>query len=74
MTLFYFRYHLADIPTSIDPATYRLAVKGAVKTPLELSLSQLKKMPEQVEIVAVNQCSGNGRGYSSPREFWRTAR
>jgi sulfite dehydrogenase (cytochrome) subunit A len=66
---FYFRYHLADIPTSIDPATYRLAVLGAVKSALNLSLSELKSMPGQVEIVAVNQCSGNGRGYSSPRVF-----
>src|SRR5213075_3601538 len=27
---FFVRYHLADIPTNIDPATYRLRVKGAV--------------------------------------------
>ena len=44
-------------------------VKGAVKSPLNLSLSELKSMPDQVEVVAVNQCSGNGRGYSSPRVF-----
>jgi len=66
---FYVRYHLAGLPTSIDSATYRLAVTGAVKTPLELSLGDLKTLPGQVEVVAVNQCSGNGRGYSNPRVF-----
>lgn len=66
---FFVRYHLADIPKSIDPETYRLAVKGAVKTPLSLSLKDLKTMDGQVEIVAVNECTGNSRGYSSPRVF-----
>ncbi|NMM11078.1 MAG: molybdopterin-dependent oxidoreductase [Polaromonas sp.] len=66
---FFVRYHLANIPTSVDPATYRLAVKGLVSTPLSLSLDDLKGLAEPVEIVAVNQCSGNSRGYSSPRVF-----
>ena len=66
---FFVRYHLAGIPTSIDPATYRLKVKGAVNKPLSLSLAELKKMDGQVEIVAVNECTGNSRGYFSPRVF-----
>ena len=66
---FFVRYHLADFPRSVDPATYRLAVKGHVKQPLELSLAELKSMAEPVEVVAVNQCSGNSRGFSSPRVF-----
>ena len=66
---FFVRYHLADIPISIDPDTYRLEVRGAVSSPLNLSLAELKSMPGQVEIVAVNQCTGNSRGYSSPRVF-----
>ena len=66
---FFVRYHLADFPTSIDPDTYRLTIKGAVKAPLSLSLAELKVIAEQVEVVAVNQCSGNSRGYSSPRVF-----
>lgn len=65
---FFVRYHLADIPTSIDPETYRLSVGGAVNTPLNLSLADIKSMP-QVEIVAVNECTGNSRGYFSPRVF-----
>jgi DMSO/TMAO reductase YedYZ molybdopterin-dependent catalytic subunit len=66
---FFVRYHLADIPLSIDPDTYRLAVRGAVKTPLSLSLAELKSLGTPVEVVAVNQCSGNSRGFSSPRVF-----
>lgn len=66
---FFVRYHLAGIPTSIDPDTYRLAVKGAVSKTLNLSLAELKSMPGRVEIIAVNECTGNSRGYSSPRVF-----
>ncbi|ANJ73208.1 molybdopterin-dependent oxidoreductase [Ralstonia insidiosa] len=64
---FFVRYHWAGIPTSIDPATYRLQVGGNVNTPLDLSLADLKALGEAREIVAVNQCSGNGRGYFQPR-------
>jgi len=66
---FFVRYHLANIPTSINPDTYRLSVTGHVKTPLNLSLDELKALTPAEEIVAVNQCSGNSRGYSSPRVF-----
>lgn len=64
---FFVRYHLADIPLQIDPHSYRLAVGGAVAQPLSLSLDALKKNFPPVEIVAVNQCSGNSRGYVEPR-------
>lgn len=63
---FFVRYHLADIPLEIDPAGFRLAIKGAVKTPLSLSLDELRKVGS-TELVAVNQCSGNGRGFFEPR-------
>ena len=66
---FFVRYHLANIPLSVDPATYRLTVKGKVNMALNLSLAELKALAEPVEVVAVNQCSGNSRGYSSPRVF-----
>jgi sulfite dehydrogenase len=42
---FFVRYHLADIPLSIDPDTFRLDVKGLVEHPLSLSLADLKAMP-----------------------------
>ncbi len=64
---FFVRYHLANIPTEIDPATFRLRVHGKVATPLELSLDDLRQMGGGVEFLAVNQCSGNSRGYFSPR-------
>ena len=64
---FYVRYHLAGLPTDgIDPNTYRLAVKGMVTTPLSLSLAEIRAMPA-TELVAVSQCSGNGRGFFEPR-------
>ena len=53
-------------PALIDPDTFRLEVKGKVNSPLMLTLEDLKRF-EPVEVVAVNQCSGNGRGFSNPR-------
>jgi len=64
---FFVRYHLSQIPTSIDQEQFNLEIKGRVNSPLKLSLGDLKKNFEAVEIVAVNQCSGNGRGFSNPR-------
>ncbi|SFG65844.1 molybdopterin-dependent oxidoreductase [Methylobacterium gossipiicola] len=63
---FFVRYHLADIPTEIDRETYRVAIKGHVEREVSLSLADLKAMPT-TEIVAVNQCSGNSRGFFTPR-------
>ena len=63
---FFVRYHLAGIPTTIDPATFRIAVKGRVATALTLSVDDLKKR-DAIEYPAVNQCSGNSRGFFEPR-------
>ena len=63
---FFVRYHLAGIPLEIDPDTFTVEVKGKVDKPLKLSLAELKRMPS-VEIAAVNQCSGNSRGFFEPR-------
>lgn len=64
---FFVRYHWAGIPTSIDPQSYRLKVGGNVNTPLELSLDEIRRLGDAVELVAVNQCSGNSRGLFTPR-------
>jgi sulfite dehydrogenase len=64
---FFVRYHLAGIPTAIDPEEFRVEVKGRVNSPLSLSLNDLKKNFESVELIAVNQCSGNSRGFFEPR-------
>lgn len=63
---FFVRYHLADIPLSIDPETYRIEIKGKVDRQTSVSLADLKAM-DGVELVAVNQCSGNSRGLVEPR-------
>jgi DMSO/TMAO reductase YedYZ molybdopterin-dependent catalytic subunit len=63
---FYVRWHWAVIPTSVDADAFRLAVRGHVNQALSLSIGDLLKMP-RVELAAVNQCSGNSRGFFSPR-------
>src|SRR5215475_4864822 len=63
---FFVRYHLSDLPLNIDPDNFTLEVKGKVDKPLKLSLRQIRKL-KAVELVAVNQCSGNSRGFSDPR-------
>jgi DMSO/TMAO reductase YedYZ molybdopterin-dependent catalytic subunit len=64
---FFVRYHLSQVPTAIDPDKFNLAVKGKVNSPVNLSLAELKTEFEPAEVVAVNQCSGNSRGFSTPR-------
>ncbi|HQR24307.1 MAG TPA: molybdopterin-dependent oxidoreductase, partial [Steroidobacteraceae bacterium] len=55
---FFVRWHLASIP-EIDPAAWRLSIGGdAASAPYELTLAQLQNDFEQVEVVAVCQCSG----------------
>jgi sulfite dehydrogenase (cytochrome) subunit A len=63
---FFVRYHLANIPYDIDPDKFTLEVKGKVDHPLKLSLKDVRKLGA-VELVAVNQCSGNSRGFFEPR-------
>jgi DMSO/TMAO reductase YedYZ molybdopterin-dependent catalytic subunit len=63
---FFVRYHLSEIPYDLDPNGFTLEVKGKVDRPLRLSLAELRKLPT-VELVAVNQCSGNSRGFFEPR-------
>jgi len=64
---FFVRYHLAGIPDEIDPAQWRLTVGGdGVARPVQLTLNDLRKDFEAVELAAVCQCSGNRRGFSNP--------
>ena len=64
---FFVRYHLAKIPTWVDLDAYRLKIDGKIESALSLSLAELKSGFEPVEIVAVNQCAGNGRAFFEPR-------
>lgn len=64
---FFVRYHLSGLPDAIDPERFRLAIGGHVETPLRLSLASLKRDFPLTEVTAVNQCSGNSRGFFEPR-------
>jgi DMSO/TMAO reductase YedYZ molybdopterin-dependent catalytic subunit len=63
---FFVRWHWALIPTQVEVRTFRLAMRGHVNQSLSLSLDDLMTLP-RVELVAINQCSGNSRGYFQPR-------
>jgi DMSO/TMAO reductase YedYZ molybdopterin-dependent catalytic subunit len=63
---FFVRWHWALIPQEIDVASFKVAVRGHVNNTLSLSMADLLAMP-RVEMAAVNQCSGNSRGYFAPR-------
>ena len=63
---FFVRWHWAVIPTAVNVDTFRLTVHGHVNQTLSLSLNDILALP-RVELVAVNQCSGNSRGHFRPR-------
>ncbi len=67
---FFVRYHLTSSPppaTLLGPDQFRLEIKGSVEQPLRLSLAELQARFPATEVVAVNQCSGNSRGFFEPR-------
>ncbi len=67
---FFVRYHLTNSPPpaeKLGPEVFRVEVKGKVGTPLRLSVEELRTRFENVETVAVLQCSGNSRGFFDPR-------
>jgi DMSO/TMAO reductase YedYZ molybdopterin-dependent catalytic subunit len=65
---FFVRYHHAGIPTSIDGDQHVIKIAGnAVGKPFDLTMAELRAQFKPIEYVAVNQCSGNGRGLFSPR-------
>src|SRR5882724_8689130 len=64
---FFVRYHLTQVPLDIEADKFRLQVKGQVNQAREFTLAELKSKFKPMEIAAVNECSGNGRGFSQPR-------
>ena len=60
------RWHISDVPTSVDTATWRLAVGGNTEKELQLSMDDLKMKFEKVTYTAVIQCSGNSRSFFEP--------
>ena len=62
---FFVRYHLSNIP-EVKADTYKIMVGGdGANGQAEITFDDLKKFPA-AEVVAVNQCSGNRRGLSTP--------
>ena len=64
---FFVRWHWAVIPTDVNVETFRLQVRGHVNRTLSLSLHEILTRLPRVEMAAVNQCSGNSRGFFQPR-------
>src|SRR3977135_1223666 len=64
---FYVRWHWAVIPTEIDTDKLALTTHGHVNQPLSLSLKDILHGLPGVQFAAVNQCSGNSRGFFEPR-------
>jgi DMSO/TMAO reductase YedYZ molybdopterin-dependent catalytic subunit len=62
---FFVRQHLPR-PAAIDPAAHRVAITGMVSKPVELSLDDLRKLP-QFTVTATLECTGNGRAFYSPK-------
>ena len=60
---FFVRTHVA-VP-NVDIATWRLEIDGHVRTPLTLSMTDLRSMPS-FELVSVLECAGNGRSFYDP--------
>jgi DMSO/TMAO reductase YedYZ molybdopterin-dependent catalytic subunit len=54
-----------DIP-ALDPASFRLRVRGRVRQPLELTLDDVRARPATTIPVTL-ECAGNGRGWLRPR-------
>ncbi|MDE2607355.1 MAG: molybdopterin-dependent oxidoreductase [Burkholderiales bacterium] len=65
---FFVRYHNAGIPTTIDGDKHRISIGGnAAGKSFSISVAELRSQFKPVELIAVNQCSGNSRGLFTPR-------
>jgi sulfite oxidase len=61
---FFVRQHLPR--PVIQEADFRLSMKGRVSREIQLSLADLRKLP-QYAVTAVLECTGNGRGFFQPQ-------
>ncbi len=65
---FFVRYHNAGLPGTVDGDRHTIHIGGnAVTKPYSITVAELRSQFKPVELIAVNQCSGNSRGYFSPR-------
>src|SRR5580692_7850354 len=58
---FFVRQHIPR-PAPIDPAAYKLTINGMVSSPRDVSLADLKALPQFI-VPATLECTGNGRGF-----------
>lgn len=63
----YVRWHWPMFPSSVDVEDFTLKVRGHVNQDVSLSLKELMNDFPRVQLAAVNQCSGNSRGFFEPR-------
>ena len=56
-----------DYEFTTDPDKFSLNVRGHVNQTLSLSLNDILHGLPSVQLAAVNQCSGNSRGFFQPR-------
>lgn len=61
------RYHISQLPTSVDLNEWRLKVGGNTEKEVQLSMDDLKTKFEKITYTAVIQCSGNSRSLFEPR-------
>lgn len=61
------RYHNKMPPLQVNVPDHRINVTGLVNSSLSLSVNDLKTQFKSVDITAALVCTGNHRGFSSPR-------
>jgi len=64
--VFFVRWHLAGIPSSVDEHEFRLRVSGHVNREIALSLEELRTSFEPVSLNALCLCAGNSRSFFDP--------
>ncbi len=60
-------YGTIAAPSAAEVDSWNLRVDGLVERPRDVSIAQLRKLP-QVKRVAVLQCAGNGRGFYAAKQ------
>lgn len=64
---FYVRWHLANLPNTVDLGEWRLEISGNVEKPAKFTFDALMNSMPATTVAAVNQCSGNSRSRFQPR-------
>jgi DMSO/TMAO reductase YedYZ molybdopterin-dependent catalytic subunit len=62
---FFVRQHIPR-PAEIDPNAFKITISGMVSRPMDVTLADLKKLP-QYTVPATLECTGNGRGFYTPK-------